>query len=247
VCFDAGGTEVMRLGLDPARGEHELLIDDFATVVRETSVDFIRQAGVSARKTQQRLASSYGGFFGMLVVLFLIGVSAFAVSIVSAVRDDVVLAVTFTGLSAVSFVTVFLTRPLRLMGEAGPRAAWVQAVITTFWTKLAYFSDPTTVVAQLQEAQSSLRDEMTHYLAAARAGDSAADSDMQRAQEADVPPASPPAPTSSPSQTGSSANNGTPRSDGVPPTTPTEGGHGSSTSRSAGTPNDEKRRTKERT
>lgn len=40
------------------------------------------------------------------------------------------------------------------MGAAGPRAAWVPALVATYWSKLAYMSDPKTVLIDLDAAQA---------------------------------------------------------------------------------------------
>jgi hypothetical protein len=73
----------------------------------------------------------------------------------------------------VSFAGIFLTDPLKRMGEAGPQAAWAQAVVTTYWTKLAYMENPSTVTADLNEAQAALAAALTPYFASVRSADSA--------------------------------------------------------------------------
>jgi hypothetical protein len=50
------------------------------------------------------------------------------------------------------------------MADAGARAAWLQAVVTTFWTKLGYMTDPEKVLQQLEDAQASMQAAMHVYL-----------------------------------------------------------------------------------
>jgi hypothetical protein len=50
------------------------------------------------------------------------------------------------------------------MSKAGPEAAWMLAIVNTYWTKLAYLDDARSVVEDLDRAQTSMGEAIAHYL-----------------------------------------------------------------------------------
>jgi mannitol-specific phosphotransferase system IIBC component len=132
------------------------------------SVDLILGAKQGATTTQRRMASTFNSYLWMLWLLFGFGLAALAVAAVRGLTADttaeVITTGIFAGLSATTFVATFLLRPTGSMADAGPRAAWAQAVVTTFWTKLGYMNDADKALQQLDDAQTSMQRAMLSYL-----------------------------------------------------------------------------------
>lgn len=109
-----------------------------------------------ARSIRVSLWTSYG----MNVVLFGVGVVGFIAALSQGLGADgeqqVTTTAIFGGLSAVSFVTAFVTRPVDTVARQSIYASWLYAVINTYWTRLVYFDDPSTVDRDLVAAESDL-------------------------------------------------------------------------------------------
>lgn len=139
-------------------------------VSSEVSLGLLRASADTAKRTQRRLSQTYTLYLVMLVALFAVGLGGFVAALVSGFMhegrsgSDPVTTVTFAGLSAVSFVTFFLSRPSAAMARLGPHTAWVLSIVNTYWTKLAYFNDPRRIVPDLNEAQQALDDALVRYL-----------------------------------------------------------------------------------
>jgi hypothetical protein len=158
----AGGTQFsLPAGLADARTRA-------AQAAAEMSEQLLRGGGAAALATQKRISRTFAGYFWMLVVMFGVGILAFIAAVIRGFTasdgSDVAVSAVFGGLSATSFVTAFLTRPVDAMGRAGPSSAWLLAIVNTYWSKLAYFTDAETIVADLDQAQKVLNRDLISYL-----------------------------------------------------------------------------------
>jgi len=150
--------------LVPAKGQASSVAD----AINQMSLELILGARQGAKTTQKRMASTFNSYLWMLWLLFIFGLTALVVAAVSGLTastpEEVVTTAIFGGLSATTFVATFLLRPTGNMAEAGARAAWAQAVVTTFWTKLGYMNDADKALEQLDTAQTSMQKAMLSYL-----------------------------------------------------------------------------------
>lgn len=128
----------------------------------------LRGGGTAALATQKRIGRTFTGYIWMLVVMFGVGILAFVAAVIRGFTasdgSDVAVSAVFGGLSAASFVTAFLTHPVDAMGRAGPNSAWLLAIVNTYWSKLAYFTNNETIVGDLNEAQRVLNRDLISYL-----------------------------------------------------------------------------------
>lgn len=103
---------------------------------------------------------SFHAVFWMYLVLFAVGVGAAVAAIVkgytAATASEAVPALVFAGLSAASFFTVFVTRPLESLERNSIFSSWLIAITNSYWTRLMYLSDPQTVDAELKAATEDL-------------------------------------------------------------------------------------------
>jgi len=130
------------------------------------SLKLLEQAGRTAERSQKRLTVTFTIYVGMLLATFLVGVGGFAAALYIGLfqQADVVPVVVFGGLSAVSFVTFFISKPTVSMSKLGARTAWVIAMVNTYWTKLAYLNDPRSVIKGLNEAEAEFTESVLQYL-----------------------------------------------------------------------------------
>lgn len=89
----------------------------------------------------------------MYRILFGVGVAAFVVAAVMAYSGlGATTTAIFGGLSVVSFVGYFLSRPLQALEENLQFITWLGVIYNSYWTRLAYTSDLETVQAELEDA-----------------------------------------------------------------------------------------------
>ncbi len=90
---------------------------------------------------------------GMYIVLFVVGISAFVVAArLSFESGKEMYTLLFGGIGAVAFLTFFLTRPLQALEENLQFITWLGIIYNTYWTRLAYMTDQTTVQRDLESA-----------------------------------------------------------------------------------------------
>lgn len=103
---------------------------------------------------------SFHAVFWMYVVLFVVGVGTAVAATVkgytASTATETVPALVFAGLSAASFFTVFVTRPLESLERNSIFSSWLIAITNSYWTRLMYLSDPQTVDAELKAATEDL-------------------------------------------------------------------------------------------
>lgn len=160
---------IEELGASPADPlRHLVLPSSGATVdaalrrqVDTMTRDILEIVGKTARTTFDRIGSAHAWHLRMNVAVFVVGLASFVAAVVSAVLGDggtteVTTTAVFGGLSAVSFVTYFVARPVEAMRVAGPQSTWLLAIATTYWTKMVYLDDPATIVRDVEKAQRDM-------------------------------------------------------------------------------------------
>lgn len=95
----------------------------------------------------------YGITVAMYVMLFLIGAGGIITAAILAVTQNVVPSLIFGGLSVVTFLTFFVSQPLRALEQNLLFITWLGVVYNTYWTKLMYTSNLDTVQQDLEVIQ----------------------------------------------------------------------------------------------
>jgi F0F1-type ATP synthase membrane subunit c/vacuolar-type H+-ATPase subunit K len=148
--------------------EVTLAEESIGDVVRRVSMSLLQQTTTTSLKTQQQLGRGFDSYQAMIWAMFAIGVAGFVSALwrgfTASSGADAVATAVFGGLSVTSFVAVFLNQPVKAMSKAGPEAAWMLAIVNTYWTKLAYLDDARSVVEDLDRAQTSMGEAIAHYL-----------------------------------------------------------------------------------
>jgi hypothetical protein len=85
----------------------------------------------------------------MYVAMFLFGLGTFVLAVVLAGRQKFDFAAIFGGLSAVSFLTFFISRPLRSLEQNVILITWLGVIYNTYWSQLMNATDPATIQQDL--------------------------------------------------------------------------------------------------
>jgi len=110
-------------------------------------------ANKAVRQSRQLLTVMYVG-------MFLVGLFAAAAAVVKGIGADTGAeaagAAVVGGLSAASFFSFFLARPLESLERNSIYSQWLAAAVNSYWTRLAYLSDPETIGTDLEDATRDL-------------------------------------------------------------------------------------------
>lgn len=113
----------------------------------------------------QRLVAAFMGPYHTTVMLyrltFLVGLAAFITAIVlSILTGELWFSLIFGGMSVASFLTFFLTRPLRALEENLNFITWLGVIYNSYWTRLVYAMNMETV----QEDIADITDDFVRHM-----------------------------------------------------------------------------------
>ncbi|MFH1009035.1 MAG: hypothetical protein V1800_16295 [Candidatus Latescibacterota bacterium] len=118
------------------------------------------------RQVLEAFMKPYHSTVTMYRVLFGIGVFSFLVAAgMSAWTKESSFGLIFGGLGIVAFVSYFVSRPLQALEENLQFITWLGVVYNTYWTRIAYMMDQTTVQKDLQEATRDATNEIEKIIA----------------------------------------------------------------------------------
>jgi hypothetical protein len=100
----------------------------------------------------------------MYVVMFLIGIGGIVTAAALAVAKNVVFATVLGGLSVVTFLTFFISRPLAALEQNLLFITWLGMIYNTYWTRLMYTSDASTVQQDLAEIEKTALTELNRLV-----------------------------------------------------------------------------------
>ncbi len=139
--------------------------DQAAKALREFARHVITDNGTQLKASNAYVWRSYNTLYGMYVALFAVGlVTAIAAVIKGFMANsggEAIPALVFAGLSAGSFFTLFLTRPLESLERNSIYSSWLIAAMNTYWTQLVYLKDPSTIEQDLKQITADLVVELT--------------------------------------------------------------------------------------
>ena len=111
------------------------------------------------RRTLNGFMHPYWITVGMYGMLFVVGIVAFVVAMILALRPVAAggglgPTAVFGSLSVVAFLTFFLSRPLQALEENLQFITWLGIVYNTYWTRLLYIQDLDSVQQELSAAST---------------------------------------------------------------------------------------------
>lgn len=102
----------------------------------------IREFGGNMHAMCRTIRASYQWLFRMRLLLFGIGVATAIAAVVRGFLTSdtagAIQTVTFAGLSAASFFTLFIVKPLEEVEQDAMFSSWLLSIISTFWLRYAY-------------------------------------------------------------------------------------------------------------
>ena len=110
-------------------------------------------ANQAVRQSRTLLTVMYVGLFG---IGFIAAAAAVYKGIVADSGGEAAGAAVIGGLSAASFFSFFLARPLESLERNSIYSQWLAAAVNSYWTRLAYLDDPDTIGADLEDATRDL-------------------------------------------------------------------------------------------
>jgi hypothetical protein len=127
----------------------------------------VLKENVNSLETLSRyIRRSYQTVYLMYSALFLVGLGTAIAAIVKGFSaqngGEAIPSLIFAGLSAASFFTLFITRPLESLERNTFFSSWIVAIMDNYWTRLMYFQDPQTIDANLKDAISDLVTELSN-------------------------------------------------------------------------------------
>lgn len=123
---------------------HKVLVENVQSVVD------------SARANRRAFRTLYFMYVGLFVVGLGAAVATIVRSFMISSVSDAVTTFAFAGLTAASFYTLFLVRPLESLERDRIFASWLTAATNTYWTRLMYFSDQKKIDEDLVAANDEL-------------------------------------------------------------------------------------------
>jgi hypothetical protein len=86
----------------------------------------------------------------MYQAMFIVGLSGVVLAAVLGVWQGIEFALIFGGLSAASFITFFMSRPLTSLEQNIQFITWLGLIYNTYWTRLMYANNEATIQADLE-------------------------------------------------------------------------------------------------
>jgi hypothetical protein len=133
--------------------------------LRQFALNVIDENKKSLHNSSHSIRRSYWTLYLMYCAMFIIGVATAIVAIIKGFLatnpTDTYSTLIFAGLSAGSFFTLFITRPLESLERNSIYSSWLIAVTNTYWTECAYFDDPESTYKDLKKATDDLTKELS--------------------------------------------------------------------------------------
>lgn len=101
----------------------------------------------------------------MYRILFAVGILAFVAALIFGfTKQEFSFSLVFGGLSVASFLTYFLSKPLRSLEENLQFITWLGIIYNTYWTRQAFMLDQGTVQADLEQATQQAIDQLQQLI-----------------------------------------------------------------------------------
>lgn len=136
-------------------------------IIAKTTSDILEGNAKTYSITNAYVRRTFATAYGMNVALFTVGIIAFLAAIIRGISahnvSESISAAVFGGMSAASFATLFLSKPVSAISREGLRLSWLLAILNTYWTRLSYFDDMKTIDDDLVRAEADLAQRLTKY------------------------------------------------------------------------------------
>lgn len=132
--------------------------------VKQVARKAVVKNNISLRYAGGYIRWSYTAVFVMYLLLFTVGLGTAVLAIIKGFlaqnETDTFSTLIFAGLSAATFFTLFITRPLNSLEGNASLSSWLIAVMNSYWIQIMNFneanSDPMAMNNELQTATTTL-------------------------------------------------------------------------------------------
>src|SRR5689334_21640921 len=141
---------------DPLQTTQELR--DLAAAILQEDVQTLARTTAYLRRSYRVV---FVGYVAMMVFGVAAIVAAFVKGITASSVGEAAAAVGLAGLTVGIFIAFFVQRHSAALERNAIFMPWVSIVLTTFWTRLLYLDDPSTLDAKLVHAAREASDELS--------------------------------------------------------------------------------------
>jgi hypothetical protein len=142
---------------DSASATAGKVLDERIQKLAESVID--TTARTMLEGTRER-TKPYWTVYNLYRAMVAFGIAAFVLAaakgLLATDATDAVVAGVFGGMSAATFATAFLTRPLRALERNALVISWLDVAVTTYWLRLLYMNDQATIQDDLSAAAAEL-------------------------------------------------------------------------------------------
>jgi len=145
---------------------HVAVPEEIAAAWRQHMVNGFKQNEQMFKNTLAAFMKPYRLLVYLYASLYVIGIGLFLVAIVIGLqKGDSVVAISFAGLSVAAFLGFFVRQPLQALEENLEFITWLGVAFNTYWTRLMFMTDPTTVQTELKAADDDFRASVDRLIA----------------------------------------------------------------------------------
>ena len=145
---------------------------DVSQAFEETYIDWINTFKDCFEANRKMFKTTLKGFMkpfwlsiGMNVAIFILGISAFSIGmIVSVLNDEYLFALVFGGVDAITFLTFFMSNPIKNLEKDMGFITWLGLIYNTYWTRAYYSTNSGTFQKDLQEITDKAVDSLQKLL-----------------------------------------------------------------------------------
>lgn len=128
--------------------------------LREFAASVVKENTINVQNSSNYIRYSFWSLYVMYCLLFLIGLGTAICAVIKGLQTnttgEAIGALVIGGLSAASFFSLFLARPLESLERNSIYASWLTMAVNTYWTRLLYFSKLETIDKDLENATDDL-------------------------------------------------------------------------------------------
>ncbi|MDI9548659.1 MAG: N-acetylmuramidase domain-containing protein [Chloroflexota bacterium] len=141
-----------RLPYPPAPPTLETTDPELYAAWREHMVQGFRNNQEMFDRVLKAFMDPYNATVRMYRMLFGVGLASFVVAVALSIwTREAIFALVFGGLTAASFITYFLTRPLRSLEENLNFITWLGVIYNSYWARLVYATNLETIQEDLKQ------------------------------------------------------------------------------------------------
>lgn len=144
--------------------------------IQRFAAGIIEESTASAKASSRAIRRSRAQLTVMYLLLFAVGLATAVAAVVKGFTAtegaEAAGALVMGGLSAATFYSFFLARPLESLERNSIYSQWLTASVNSYWIRLAYLTNPDTIGADLEDATRDLVNDLrslARYHAAATA------------------------------------------------------------------------------